>query len=268
MSLTEPLWQNPSAQVSSRVYVRYLALAEQRAMDGEKGLAGTFVFCGLLDAYGRESVMAANIAGAASLVLSGDAQVQRQAIRDGVLDFAVNSLDEGLRILKNEIRKQQAVSVGVDGDVQANLTEMLERGVQPVLLASSALTAEIYANVHRELERRGAAPVKAGVRHESEMLWWSVQEASALWLPKLDQLAASILPESDRLRRRWLRLSARNLPRRNREVRFLTVTEREAADFAEAVEQAVQAGTISVRVNLFLMSAKKSRALHFAPAES
>jgi urocanate hydratase len=234
-------------------------------MDAEHGLAGTFVFCGLLDAVGCESVIAANIAGAASLVLSGDVQIRRQAIRDGVLDFAVNLLDEGLRILKNEIRKRQAVSVGVDGDVPAILSEMLERGVQPSLLATSILIEELYASAHWELVRRGALSVKAGVLHEPVMLWWSVQDAPTVWLPKLDQLAASILPEKDVLRRRWLRLTSRNLPRRDREIRFLTMTESETTSFAAAVEQAVKTDAVPVCVNIFHMSTREAKALSFAP---
>ena len=56
---------------------------------------------------------AANIAGAASLSATADVATQKQAIRDGVVDFLVTSLDEAARILKNEIRKRQPVAVCV-----------------------------------------------------------------------------------------------------------------------------------------------------------
>ena len=54
---------------------------------------------------------------------------QKQAIRDGVADFLVNSLDEALRILKNQLRKRETVAVCVGlapADVER---EMKERGV-------------------------------------------------------------------------------------------------------------------------------------------
>ena len=52
----------------------------------------------------------------------------------GVIDFLVNSLDEALRILKNEIRKREPVSVAVSIAPQAIAQEMLDRGVLPDLL--------------------------------------------------------------------------------------------------------------------------------------
>ena len=62
---------------------------------------------------GRALLLAGNIAGAASLAVTADAAAQKQSIRDGVADFLVNSLDEALRILKNEVRKREPVAVCV-----------------------------------------------------------------------------------------------------------------------------------------------------------
>ncbi len=78
--------------------------------------------------------MAANIAGAASLVATADRAAQKQAIRDGVADFLVNSLDEALRILKNQLRKRETVAVCVGLAPEAVEREMQERGVLPDLL--------------------------------------------------------------------------------------------------------------------------------------
>jgi hypothetical protein len=49
-------------------------------------------------------------------------------------DFLVTSLDEALRILKNEIRKREAVAVCVAAAPRPWRCEMLERGVLPDLL--------------------------------------------------------------------------------------------------------------------------------------
>ena len=61
----------------------------------------------------------------------------REAVCNGTVDFAVNTLDEALRILKNEIRKQQAVSVLLQSDVSPALAEAADRGAQPDLIAWS-----------------------------------------------------------------------------------------------------------------------------------
>src|SRR5947209_11758122 len=70
----------------------------------EPDLAGRLLYAGQMDEDGRALIVAANIAGAASLCATSDQQQQKQAVRDGVVDFLVTSLDEALRILKNEIR--------------------------------------------------------------------------------------------------------------------------------------------------------------------
>ena len=77
-------------------------------------------------------MVAGNIAGAASLAATADPVAQKQAIREGVVNFLVTSLDEALRILKNEIRKRETVAVCVAASPQAVAAEMLERGVLPI----------------------------------------------------------------------------------------------------------------------------------------
>ena len=78
-------------------------------------------------------MIAGNVAGCATLAATAEPAAQKQAIRDGVVDFLVTSLDEALRILKNEIRKRAtvAVCVGAPSTVER---EMIERGVLPDLV--------------------------------------------------------------------------------------------------------------------------------------
>ena len=52
-------------------------------------------------------------AGAATLTASASAEAGKQAMREGVVDFLVTTLDEALRILKNEVRKHETVAVCV-----------------------------------------------------------------------------------------------------------------------------------------------------------
>jgi hypothetical protein len=171
-----------------------------------------------LDENGCALMRAANVAGAASLVSTADSAALRHANRDGVADFLVTSLDEALRILKNEIRKRQAVSVGVSVAPEAIAAEMRERGVLPDLLP----------------------PVESdtdGARLDTDWDWFVVHGARRVLVDLLpegwafrawasppaefDALAAAALPEDDHVNRRWLRLSPRYLGPAARRVRSL-----------------------------------------------
>src|ERR1035437_3667290 len=108
---------NPSAALEFALQVERcyagLILAAGHGPDAEPSLGGKLLYTGPLDAQASALLVAANIAGAASLTVSAEAAAGKQAIRDGVVDFLVTSLDEALRILKNEIRKRETVAVCV-----------------------------------------------------------------------------------------------------------------------------------------------------------
>ncbi|MCU1307501.1 MAG: urocanate hydratase, partial [Acidobacteriaceae bacterium] len=58
----------------------------------------------------------------------------KKRLKTGYCDFMVNNLDEALRILKNAIRKKEAVSVGLVGNCADVIPELAARGVVPDLL--------------------------------------------------------------------------------------------------------------------------------------
>lgn len=95
------------------------------------------VACGL-GSGGSALSVAANIAGAGCLVIEPQAEISRAALRSGACDFVVNTVDEALRVLKNEIRQRRAVSVGLTLGWAAALQELLDRGVLPEMFASFA----------------------------------------------------------------------------------------------------------------------------------
>src|SRR5690348_12216796 len=97
----------------------------------EDNWPGKLVLVRGLDAEGRAASVASSIAGAACLALDSRAEVCRATLRAGACDFVVNSVDEALRILKNEIRKRKPVSVAVAMPEAAALEELLGRGVAP-----------------------------------------------------------------------------------------------------------------------------------------
>ncbi|MGH9594640.1 MAG: hypothetical protein ACRD5L_16235, partial [Bryobacteraceae bacterium] len=136
------------------IYHLYSALA--RDIDPKSGLGGKLLFAGEPDEAATHLLRAANIAGAASLAASADAPTLLRVMREGALDFVVTSLDEALRILKNEIRKKQPVAVGVSLAPAVIAQEMLDRGLQPDLLAP-----QLPATPHREaFLNRGALLVE------------------------------------------------------------------------------------------------------------
>lgn len=218
--------------------------------NSEPGLGGNLLYAGELDAVGRGLLVAGNIAGAASLAATADPAAQRQAIRDGVADFLVTSLSEALRILKNQIRKREAVAVCISSTPETVEQEMLERGVLPDLLRPGY---EISG--HSPFVGQGArqlAPMR--VEKDSILLTWRVASAPALWLPKLDAIAIDCLQPEAWAARRWLRLGPRYLGRMAHGVRLLVCDREFETGFIEKARVQVERGEIGVQVEIQVSS--------------
>ena len=157
---------------------------------------------------------AASIAGAVTLAVDADAAAVKLALRRGELDFVVNTLDEALRTIKNEVRQRRPLSVGLIADVESTLVEMVERGVQPnVQLISSAPN---YAGL-RTLQERGMRYFYALVADEPDRPYrpmlnldrkrhyeYFFAAGSSAALRSLDANLLNALPQNDTVRRRWL----------------------------------------------------------------
>lgn len=221
------------------IYARFATLATL-----VPNLGGLLLFHGPLDSMGIATVMAANVFGAASLGIEADASVAKLALRAGVCDFVVNSLDEALRVLKNEVRRQREVSVLVAGEVDATIEEIIARGVEPDILDVS-----VPALIERGA--RMLPPIAANTFAETLPVAWGVQREQVRWLPLLDRLAVKILGEegaTQSWRIRWLEVSPRYLGRAYAAQRYVGMTATEANRFFAAVATAVQAGEIQVPV--------------------
>ncbi|MGD0681468.1 MAG: hypothetical protein ABR990_05410 [Terracidiphilus sp.] len=260
---------NPPAALEFALQVeRYYAgliLAEVHGPDAEPSLGGKLLYAGPLDAQARALLVAANIAGAASLAVSADAAAGKQAMRDGVIDFLVTSLDEALRILKNEIRKRSTVAVCVVQDSETDFARlMLERGVLPDLLPLRSAPAPEFA----AFLSRGARPVVAIHADVNQvLLTWSVAASPAEWMPKLDALALDCLSsdQSDVSARRWLRLAPRYLGRMAQGMRLLRCDECTAARFQKKIQEQVECGEITVAVEIQTRSGEQLQISQFAP---
>jgi urocanate hydratase len=97
-------------------------------------LEGKLVVSGGMGGMGGAQPLAATMAGASFLGIDVDAERIKKRLKTGYCDFMVNNLDEALRILKNAIRKKEAVSVGLVGNCADVIPELAARGVVPDLL--------------------------------------------------------------------------------------------------------------------------------------
>lgn len=218
----------------------YAALTQCALADPQIGLGGKFFYAGQLDNAGRTLVVAANIAGAATLVTTADPTAQKQALRDGITDFVVTSLDEALRIMKNELRKRQAVSVCVGlgpADVEC---EMRNRGVLPDLQRRDLRIAQYEA---LKLQERDKANLD--LRKVPAVVTWHIDSALPKGLAKLDEIALACLGEEEWAARRWLRLAPRFLGRLAKGLHLVESHREFAARFAEQVTERVNRHEIS-----------------------
>jgi len=144
-------------------------------------------------------------------------------MRDGTIDFLVTSLDEALRILKNEIRKRQPVSVAVALEPDQVTRQMLERGVLPDLLRvdlrntdqhidqpAADFPSAGFSSSTQDFLDQGALRIPE--RRTGPYGFWCASRDSASWMPKLDDCVRASIA-LDLQRERWLRLAPRYLGR-------------------------------------------------------
>jgi urocanate hydratase len=196
------------------VYRLYASLAA--GLDPEFGLGGKLLYAGNLDASASRLLRAANVAGADSLVASADADILRKALRDGVIDFMVTTLDEALRILKNEIRKRQTVAVGVNRPPDLTESEMLERGVLPDLLPPEPFASGHFGRFISLGSRRAQnRPLPSG----RTFITVARPADSPHHREQFDAALLEFLAQDDHANCRWFRLSPRFMPSSGRNFR-------------------------------------------------
>lgn len=228
------------AAQSYDAYRRILAAVPEK-FKTETGLGGMLFFAGRLMEHTRPFLVAANIAGAASLVVAEDAERGKEALRDGVVDFLVSSLDEALRILKNELRKKQPTSVAVTASYTEILTEMIERGVQPDLVDVELDGAGKFLEFGaRSLPESGAIPKRSMIVVRG--MATELARVDAFWREKFS--AESLVSE------RWQRLSARYLGRLAQGLRLYGCEPKHAAERAAAVRELIEIESFEATVEM------------------
>jgi len=108
------------------------AAAGERHFSGD--LRGRLLVSGGLGGMGGAQPLAATMNGACFLGVEVDPERIKRRVRTGYLDIMVNDLDEALRILREAIRKKDAVSVGLVGNCAEVIPGLAKRGVLPDIL--------------------------------------------------------------------------------------------------------------------------------------
>lgn len=212
----------------------------------DPALGGKLLYAGELDAPGRAMVIAGNVAGCATISATADSAAQKQSIRDGVVDFLVTSLDEALRILKNEIRQNKSAAVCVAAAPALIELEMIERGVQPDLVFAG------FPDHRRAMPQFGASSQEvhfSALDAGLEFVSWRVAQASARWMPKLDAIVLECLPVHS-WESRWIRLSPRYMGRSASGERVLLCDDATAKKIAGSIALAVERGEIGAEVSV------------------
>ena len=178
---------------------------------------GRLIFtCG--DACSATGLPAAvSIAGGTTFALDPDAATVKSVFRSGGIDFVVNTLDEAVRVLKNEVRKHTPLSVALTADPAAVLAEMAERGIQPDLQVSLDAPANPLLVPPAPLPQLPKVPQlhlanAEGIAAPTETLsrWLSAHSLTeALVTPTtslraLDETLLSLIPAEDTVRRLWV----------------------------------------------------------------
>lgn len=181
---------------------------------------GKLVLIRRLDDQGRAVSVACSIVGAACLSLDSRAEACRAALRNGACDFVVNSTDEALRILKNEIRKCKPASVALAMPESAAIEELTERGVAPeAYILTGATAADAVEHRFTVLGTSIISIATPGDTSQPHKLVQDYADARNLvphefrcstpeQLRELDRHLATLIPEDDP-RHRWATLAPR-----------------------------------------------------------
>jgi Urocanase Rossmann-like domain len=250
-----PQFRMPAVALVRSHYARLCAAAVSQF--GAGSLAGRLLLIDGLADEGDAILVAASIVGGASLVLEVQTEAIRYCVRNGIVDFAVTTLSEALRILKNEVRKQQPIAVLLEREPAGVLAEMVERGAQPDLLRWAAPEPALKASIET-LRERGARPLSASVEttapsHRDDPpgdVYWRAGDGGSTALRQLDLLAAQIVPANDPERQNWIARAPRYLPRAMRLERHVAMSEQERSAFIAAVEDRAQQGALAARVEI------------------
>lgn len=223
----------------------YRIYCQLRAAAAAATLAGRLVLSVGFRARGAELALATAIAQGGFLGLEPDAASLKHAVRTGACDFMVNTLDEALRVLKNEIRKGTPLSAGLLGDPQPILEAMVERGVQPDWIAGPGDDAAIRQLVSRGATLLATAPQSVAAGDSLTRL----HAANPADMRRLDAMVARLVA-GDPVRRDWMQHAPAYFSRQLPPVRVVQLWPPEIGSLREQLLALVQETSIQPGVSV------------------
>ena len=184
---------------------------------------------------GAALALAAAIAQGCFMGLESEAASLKRAVQTGACDFMVNTLDEALRVLKNELRKGTPLSVGLLCQPPPVLDEMVVRGVQPDLIAGCSEEPALA-----ELVGRGAArlPDSPDISAQKDALV-RLHAASLADMRRLDALTAPLVAE-DPILRDWMQHAPAYFSRQLPPLRVVALSQGQIAQLRDRLRAAVE----------------------------
>lgn len=228
-----------SHQLQQRALLSFLALGKIRDT-----WDGAIILSLGLDVDGAALAIAGNIAGAVSISVENDSTRLREIGRTGAVDFVVNSLDEAIRAIKNEVRQKRPLAVALGISPELAVPQMMDRGLAPSLVAGTSAMKinELPSAVASYFARFGAEFMdcedSGNAENPGERMnslaqlalkenSWSIMTfdfASQLELRAFDREVRDKIHLDDMVRRRWMAEAPRFFQRQRPRQRCLPLT--------------------------------------------
>jgi hypothetical protein len=184
---------------------------------------------------------AGSIAGATTLVIDPNTSAVRSTLREGGVDFVVNTLDEAFRVLKNEIRQGRPLGVALTAESAAALAEAHARGLLPDLVvqfggdSSESLLEALARSPGGWLPLRGEThtPVLNAFLHARGWQAATLPADTPAAVRELDARLLALFSGPDDPRTSWLKNISRYQRSASREGRAIWLSESEGAALGE-----------------------------------
>jgi hypothetical protein len=207
-----------------------------------KSWGGQLVFTSGIGSSASGLPAAVSIAGGTTLALDPDGRAVKAAFRQGGMDFVVNTLDEALRVLKNEIRQHRPLGVGLIAEIEPVLAEMLERGVLPDLQIEiidpnqqglRTLQENGMKSLHLQTDVHGIVVPSAEAATWRSHLGWdeTLLDVDNNVAARTTDALLEMLSSSDHIRRNWIERISK-YQRDARTTRLVWMTEKEQRNLA------------------------------------
>ena len=248
-------WLNIGPQLFVPECYEILAAANRQYFNGD--LAGKLILPLGMSFAGAALSLAVMMHGAAFLGIDANSERIKRYVKTGYCDVMVNNLDEGLRILKNAVRKREPASVGLAREPAEMIQELARRGVVPDLLADDAKPGESQiagADGVRELQKLGSILLRPAIQDaamqetsDGATICFVALSGEPSDIRRIDRLFLELFPEDEPFGRR-LRTLQRRVRYQGLPARAVWLCSQESVRLGTAVNQLVAQGELTAPI--------------------